>query len=121
MHEQATGALHGSLVVTVTGTILGAHVDALLIGLMAAVLVTILMPAIDSRAKAFAAVLLSSMAAGYLSPVLVPWVAGHVDHASGASTESIRLLLAGVIGSAGPVLVPIAIKRLRQKAEEVAL
>lgn len=114
------GAAAGSVAVTLTGTVLGAQLDALVAGLAAAFLVTIMLPAIDDRAKAFAAVLLSSLLAGYGSPVAVPWVLTHVSGIDGANVDNIRMLLAVVIGSTGPIGVPIALRRIRIKAEEVS-
>ena len=52
--------------------IFGAATDALSLGLFAALLVTIWMPTISTRVRAFSAVLLSGVAAGYCAPVLAP-------------------------------------------------
>jgi hypothetical protein len=77
-----------------------------------------MLPAINDRLKAFAAMLLSSLLGGYGSPVAVPWVLAHVSGIDGANGENIRMLLAVVIGGCCPVGVPIVLLcRLKTKAE----
>lgn len=112
-HSTLGGALAGAGASSVT-VFLGAQVDALVLGLMAAVFASIWLDTIDSRSKAAAAVLFSSMLAGYGSPVAAEWVAGNAASVAG-NAEALRLLLALLIGGAAPSLVPLGIKYLGNK------
>lgn len=109
-HSVTAGVITGSIF-GLTGTILGAQVDALLIGLVAAIFVSIWLPTIDDRIKATASVALSSLLAGYGSPVAAAWLA--TDQAGFANGSPLRHLLALLIGAAAPALVPAGINRLR--------
>lgn len=93
---------------------MGAQTDALIIGLIAAVFVSIQMDMIDNRLKAGAAVLFASLLAGYGSPVAAEWVAGNTA-SIGANSEALRLLLALLIGAISPSMVPFGIKYLGKK------
>lgn len=105
------GALMGAVTIGVTGTVFGAPLDSLLVGLVAAIFVSIWMPAIDSRLKAAAAVMLSGLLAGYGSPVAAGWLAA--EQAGLANGSPLRLLLALLIGAVAPTLVPVAVLRLQ--------
>lgn len=94
-----------------TGTFMGAHVDALLIGLVAAIFVSIWLPAINDRIKATASVAMSALLAGYGSPVAAAWLA--TDQAGFADGSPLRLLLALLIGAVAPAVTPVAISRLQ--------
>jgi len=102
------GALSGAGISSVT-IILGAQADALAIGALAAIFVSIWMQTIDSRLKAAAAVLLSAMLAGYGSPVGAEYLASSLVDPAGR--EPLRLLLALVIGAATPSVFPLALNR----------
>lgn len=67
-HSVAAGILIGSGI-GLTGTVMGAHVDALLIGLVAAIFISVWLPTIDDKLKAAASVAMSALLAGYGSPV----------------------------------------------------
>jgi len=108
----ATGLLQGAAASSVT-VLMGAQVDALIAGLVAAILVSIWLDTIDNKTKAAAAVILSAMLAGYGSPVAAQWVSATVTGI--ASTDSLRLLLALMIGAAAPTVVPIAIRMFGQR------
>lgn len=98
------GALYGAGVSSVT-LFFGAQVDALVAGLVAAILASIWMETIDNKRKAAAAVILSALLAGYGSPVAAQWVAFSV---SGISiTDQLRILFALLIGLSCPRLVPL--------------
>jgi len=112
-HAPIAGALSGAGASTVT-LFLGAQVDALIIGLMAAVFVSIWLDTIDNRIKAAAAVMFAAMMAGYGSPVAAQWVATNVT-SIGSNLESLRLLLALLIGALSPSIVPLGIKYLGNK------
>jgi len=112
-HSTIAGAVAGGVTSTVS-LFMGAQIDALIIGLVAAVFVSIQMDMIDNRLKAASAVLFASLLAGYGSPVAAEWVAGNAA-SIGANSEALRLLLALLIGAAAPSLVPLGIKYLGKK------
>lgn len=94
-----------------TGTIMGAQVDALIMGLIAAVFVSIWLPSINDRLRAASAVAISSLLAGYGSPVLAGWLVASQHGFAGWS--ELRMLLAVLIGAVCPALMPAAIERAR--------
>jgi hypothetical protein len=108
------GALAGAGMSSVT-ILLGAQVDALVAGLIAAVLISIWLDTIDNKVKAGAAVLLSSLLAGYGSPVAAYWLSSSVTTVG--DSESLRLLLAVAIGITAPTVVPLLIKLAGKKME----
>lgn len=108
------GLLAGSTI-GLTSTIMGAQLDALLIGLTAAIFISIWMPTIDSKLKSAAAVGMSSLLAGYGSPVAAAWLAS--EQSGFTSGSPLRLLLALLIGMLTPTLVPKAIDRLQSMIE----
>jgi hypothetical protein len=95
-----------------TGTILGAQIDALLMGMIAAVFASIWMPSIDNRIRAASAVAIATLLAGYGSPVLAHWLAatqpGLEEHGA------LRMLLAVLIGGGCPALLPVAMERVQK-------
>lgn len=102
-HAPITGIAAGAAI-SPAALVLGAQVDALIIGLVAAVFVSVWLESIDSRVKSAAAVLFSAMLAGYGSPVAADIIAANLPS---ASADSLRLLLALVIGGGAPGLVPV--------------
>lgn len=98
-----------------TGTVFGAQADALLIGLVSAILISFWLPTIDDRKKAIASVALSSLLAGYGSPVFAVWLAS-TQPALPASAELGRLL-ALLIGVFCPTIVPVVLGRAKRKLE----
>lgn len=88
--------------------IFGAATDALSLGLFAALLVTIWMPTISTRVRAFSAVLLSGVAAGYCAPVLAAVAAAQVTSLAG-SGDTLRMPIALLIGLAAPTAIPVAL------------
>jgi hypothetical protein len=111
-HSTAAGALAGAGISSVT-ILMGAQVDALILGLISAVFVSIWLDTIDNRIKAAAAVMFSALLAGYGSPVAAAWLTSNSYVAS--NNDALRLLLALLIGAAAPSLVPIGIKYLGNK------
>ena len=73
------------------------------------------METIDDKLKAGSAALLSALLAGYGSPKLAAWVA-HTVPAVGANDDTLRLLMAVLIGAAAPSLVPIAMRWIKGRA-----
>ena len=113
-NSTATGIIIGAGI-GLTGTVMGAQVDALMIGLTAAVLISFWLPTIDDRKKAAASVALSSMLAGYGAPVAAGWLAGSQPEL--ASGSPLRLLVALALGALCPSLVPVIIGWARRKVE----
>lgn len=112
-----TGAAAGAAF-SLSGLFLGAHADALVVGLSAAFFVSIWLQSIDNRAKAAAAVALSAMLAGYGSPAVAGWLSSTMP--SLGSADSLRLLAALVIGASSPSLVPLALRTLGNKIGRAA-
>lgn len=110
-NSTAAGLLIGTGI-GLTGTILGAQVDALVVGLMAAILVSIWLPSVDNRIKAASAVALSAMASGYFSPHAAAWIATQLALPDYPDSP-LRLAAALAIGTVSPAIVPVAITRLQ--------
>lgn len=111
---------HSTLVGIVTGAgassvslLLGAQIDVLAIGLMAAIFMSIWLDTIDNRIKAAAAVLFSALLAGYASPIAAGWLVQ--NYLTVVKMEDIRLLLALLIGGLAPTLVPLSVKFIVNK------
>lgn len=119
-HIAATGAAVG-LAAAPPLIVLGAQVDALIIGLAAAILATLMMETIDSKLKSGAAMLFASLLAGYGSPVgaevAIGLLAPHVPSAS-IDGGSLRLLLAFALGAGSPYLIPLLLRRAGRKIGE---
>ena len=98
-----------------TGTIMGAQVDALMIGLISAILISFWLPTIDDRKKAAASVALSALLAGYGAPVAAGWLSGTQPELAAGSP--LRLLVALGLGALCPSLVPVVIGWARRKVE----
>jgi len=109
-HSTAVGLAIGAGI-GLTGTVMGASVDALLVGLFAAILVSIWMPSIDNRVKAASAVAFATLLAGWGSDVAAGWVA--VNQTGIQDATPLRLLLALMIGGAAPTVMPTAMERLK--------
>lgn len=93
-----------------TGTVLGAQLDALVIGMMSATFMAIWLPSINDKLKSASAVAMGSMLAGYSYPV-ANWVAKSFDGID--YSETLRLLMAALIGIAIPALLPTMLARAR--------
>lgn len=107
-HATIAGALTGAGISSVT-IVLGAQVDALVVGLISAVLVSSWLESIDSRIKAAGAVMFSAMLAAYGSPVAAGLLVSEIP-AIATNSDSLRLLLAVGIGGLVPSLWPLVIK-----------
>lgn len=95
--------------------LLGAQVDALALGLMAAIFVSIWMETIDDKLKAGSAALLSALLAGYGSPKAAAFAASTWP-AIGAADDTLRLLMAVLIGALAPTVIPAAARWLKGRA-----
>jgi hypothetical protein len=72
------------------------------------------MTSIDDRVKSFAAIVLSSLLAGYAAPVAAVYLAARYPALAGADAQTLRVLLALVVGLAAPLLVPAAVQGARK-------
>lgn len=116
-HSSAIGAAAGAAAALPT-LFLGAHVDALFLGLLAAVFSSIWLPTVDDKIKAFSAVCLSALLAGYGAPIAVANAASVVPGIV-ATADQARPLLALIIGAVCPALVPVLINKLKAKGESL--
>ena len=98
--------------------LLGAQVDALVIGLVAAVLISIWLETIDNKIKAVSAVIFAALLAGYVSPIAANWLAVSVPSMAG-NIEALRMLMALAIGGAAPSIVPVLLRAARKKGEQL--
>lgn len=114
-HSTTTAGIAIGTGIGLTGTVMGAQVDALIVGLVAAILISFWLPTIDDRRKAAAAVAMSSLLAAYGSPVAAGWLAGTQPELAAGSP--LRLLVALGIGAVCPTLVPAIIGRAKRKVE----
>lgn len=112
--QSLAGSFVGAGIGGSLGVILGAQVDALVIGALAAIFVSAWLPSINSLPRSLAAVLFSSLLAAYASPVAMEWVASSMPSVA-SNLESLRRLLALVIGAIAPSTVPIAMQTLGRK------
>lgn len=106
----ATGIAAG-MSIGLTCPILGAPVDALVVGLLAAVFMSIWLPGINDRLKAAAAVALAGLLSGYGAPVAATWLARTYTVID--ETNALRLLLSALIGMSIPALLPALLNRAR--------
>lgn len=114
-HSTAGGALTGAAISSAS-LVMGAQVDALAVGLIAAVFVSIWLETIDNKLKAASAVLFAALLAGYGSPVAAEWVVTAVPSVA-KNAESLRMLLALLIGGGAPSVVPVALRYLIRKGD----
>ncbi len=110
-HSTISGAVAGASLV-----VLGAQVDALVVGLFAAFFVSIWLDSVDDKVKAGAAVLFSALLAAYASPVVALYVSATLPTVAG-NMDALRLLLALVIGAFTPTAVPMALAYAASKAK----
>ena len=114
-HSSAIGSATGAIA-ALPAMFLGAHVDALILGLMASIFISIWLPSVNDRPKAFAAVCLSSLLAGYGAPLAAAYAATQLPSVA-VQADQARLLLAVLIGIVSPGLVPVLLGKLTQRAE----
>ncbi len=114
-----TGVVLGAGISSVTGSLLGAHVDALIVGLMASILVSFAWPTIDDKRKAASAVAFASLAAGYLAPLLSAYLPTLITGLNNG--DQLRLAAALVIGAAAPTVTPLIFRALMHRLEEPRL
>lgn len=116
----AAGAVTGGLG-ALPILVLGAQVDALVLGLFASMLATAQLEDIDSFRRALSAAFFSSIAAGYFSPLVAGWLAAFLASLPGAwvgGSEALRMPMAFAIGALMPTLWPILLRRAQRNAEK---
>ena len=117
MHEPlASPGLTVSISLGVTGTILGAQADGLILALAGAVLVAFWLTIIDSFWKALAAVLFCTLLGGFLSPLVADAITQSYPGFAGG--QSLRLPLALLIGASSPLLFPILLNGARRYTDK---
>lgn len=100
----AAGAAAGALV-ALPWALLGINPQLLGVGLFCALLISLWLPSVSTRRRAFAAVLLSGLAAGALPPVLATLLAAQITSLAD-SHDALLVPLALLIGTGGPTLIP---------------
>lgn len=99
-----------SLSFGITGAIMGAQLDALVISAVCALLLTFWLNTIDSFMRVISAVLLCSILGGYFSP----FMASYIGTSFGFEVDkALRMACAVFIGSTGPVMFPIILQCFR--------
>lgn len=106
-HAVAVGAITGAAA-SAPMFFLGADVYALVIGLIAAVLVSLWLPAVDTLAKSFASVVLTALIAAYGTRVAVSYLS--ITSANLGSADDLRLPVALALGVVCPTVVPVVIQ-----------
>ena len=101
------GAASGGAV-GLSWVLLGAQADALVVGMLAATFVSAWLPQINDFFRSAAAVLLSTLLAGYGSPDVAAWLAGSLPN---GQADSVRMLSAVLIGAIAPRVFPILLER----------
>lgn len=96
---------------------MGAHIDSMVVGLVASILVSFTWPAINDRRKASAAVAFSALAAGYFAPVLAAYLPTLLVGLN--QSIQLELAIAVAIGAATPTTMPFLFRRLARTAEGV--
>lgn len=101
------GAASGGAV-GLSWVLLGAQADALVVGMLAATFVSAWLPQINDFFRSAAAVLLSTLLAGYGSPHVSAWLASSLPN---GQSDSVRMLSAVLIGAIAPRVFPILLER----------
>lgn len=109
-HSSTAGGIITGASIGLTGTIMGAQLDALVIGMFAATMMSIWLPSINDRLKSAAAVAMASILAGYSHPVAI-WLSRSFESVD--YSDPLRLLMAAIIGMAVPALLPDILTRVR--------
>ena len=112
------GAAAGALVALPIGLI-GLQPDALGVGIFGALFVSLWMPTVCTRRRAFSAVVLSGFAAGYFAPIAAPAIAAEIKWLH-TTAESLRLPVALLLGIAGPTLLPLFLMLIKSRGEKEA-
>ena len=114
-HVSTAGITLGASV-GITGTIVGAQADALIVGLVSAAFISIWLRQIDSWVKATAATFFSAMLAAFMSPFAAEWAARAFGLTGG---DGLRMLMTLLISAGCPAIFPLVLARAgRQVADK---
>lgn len=116
----AAGAAIGGGLGALSVLVLGAHLDAVLLGLFASMLATAQLDKIDSFVRALSAVFFSALASGLFSHVGAGWVAAMLPAKLMVQPDALRMPIAFLIGALMPTLWPILRRRAEHQAEKGA-
>lgn len=121
-HSTAIGAGLALGTVTLTGTLIGMHYDALTIGFIAALVALLHMPPRDGKGRTpwrvFSLVTGASFLAGVFAPATALAAQAYLPWAAALSVDVLRISAAAVIGASANVALPLAFGWLIRKAGE---
>jgi hypothetical protein len=116
----AAGAVLALGTVTLTGTILGMHYDALAVGFVAALIALLHMPekngAPRSPLRVFSLVAGAAFLAGMLSPVAAVAATNYLPWTAALGRDVLRLAAAAMIGVGVHVAIPLSFSWLTRKS-----
>lgn len=114
-----TGSAVALGAVTITGSILGLHYDAMLIGFVAALVALMHLPPADGEprtpGRVFVFVASAAFLAGVFAPALALLARTHLDWLASMPDAALRPMCAALIGGGGHMLVPMALAALRRR------
>lgn len=114
-----TGSALALGAVTLSGSILGLHYDAMLIGFVAALVSLLHLQPDDGEprtpGRVFAFVASAAFLAGIFAPALALWSRVNLEWLATMPDAALRPICAAVIGGGGHLLVPLAIAALRRR------
>lgn len=99
--------------ITLTGSILGVHYDALLAGFFGGLVALSYLPAMPPMRIA-GTVVAASLMAGFFAPIIAVGAANYFPWLVGTG-DSLRIAMAAGLGIFGQSLIPIALGYLRKK------
>ena len=97
--------------ITLTGSILGVHYDALLAGFFGGLVALSYLPAMPA-ARIAGTVAANSLLAGFFAPILAAAASGYFAWAAGMG-DALRMAMAAGIGVTGQAIVPTAISAIQ--------
>lgn len=108
-----TGIAIAAGTITLTGSILGVHYDALLAGFAGGLVALSYLPSMPAMRIA-GTVVAASLLAGFFAPVLAFGAANYFPFLTGAG-DSLRIAMAAGIGIFGQALIPAVLGYIRRK------
>lgn len=108
----------GGLMAVLIGLIHGAHPQAIALGFAGSLLATMMIEKIDNPTKSAASVLLSSLAAGYMSPLIANYIAN--AHPEVVMSPDHSYLIRGcalLIGTITPWGFPLIIAIIKRRGK----
>jgi hypothetical protein len=119
-HSTAVGTTLALGTVTLTGTILGMHYDALIVGFIAALVSLLHLPpaAGETRTigRVFALVASASFMAGLLAPITAAAATNYLPWTLRIGADLLRVTAAALIGAGIHVAVPATMSWMRKRA-----